>query len=215
MLLLAGSILFYAQGYRFNWKSMKLVRTGIVDIVSYPKSAQVYIDNKLRDDTTPFAENLLPGVYDIEVKKDGYVNWSTAFRVEAEKVTSFDNIVLFKKDPNLEILTDSRKIDLLNSPVDYLAGSNQSITFSDYEIWIGGRLLTRFSSPISHVALYPDRAHVLYQQDDEIRIMDVEGQNDVLLVKLNQASPISFTTSSKGDELYYLDSGKYYVAYIR
>lgn len=215
MFLMAASILFYAQGYRFNWKSMKLIRTGIVNVETYPKNAQVYIDGKLREDTTPFSENLTEGLYSIEVKKDGYQSWGTSFRVEPELVNSFQNIILFKSDPQIDQLTDTNKIALIKSPIDYLAGSGPALTFSDYEIWLGDSLLTRFSAPIYHVILYPDREHVLYQQGDEIRILDAEGKNDMLLVKLSQAKPTQFTISAKGDELYYLDAGQYYIAYIR
>lgn len=217
MFVFAMFILFFAQGYRFNWKSMKVIKTGIIYVVSDPKDAQVYINGKLMEEKTPFSENLTPGKYIAEVRKDGYQPWYSGFKIEEEFVTEFKPIVLFKEDIKIEDLTDKRKIELLNSPIDTLAliKDDNNLSHNDYEIWADNNLVTRFSEPIQKVVWYPDLAHIIYQKGKEIRIIEKNGSNDTLLVTLTQGDSTIFLTNNRGDELYFSDNNQYKVAYLK
>jgi hypothetical protein len=84
-----------------------------------------------------------------------------------------------------------------------------------YEIWVGEKLVTRFSEPILNVSWYPDLSHIIFQEGNEIRVIDKNGKNDTLLIKMNQSGPARFTVGGKGEELYFVDNGKYKVAKIR
>ena len=200
-----------------NLKNFKIVKTGIVFLSTDQKGESVYINGELQDRKTPYAENLTPGQYTAEVTKDGYRSWYQGFKIDPAIVTSFDSIVLFKSDPVISDLTDQRKIDLLNSPVDYLAVSNDknSLTYGNYEIWQNNFLVTRFSESIQNVSWYPDMEHIVYQQGDEIKIIEKDGYNNTPLVKLLNSDPVNFVVNSRGDELYYTDGGQYKMAKIK
>lgn len=217
MASIAISVLFFAEGYRLNLKNLRVIKTGVVFFSSEPKAATVYLDGKKLDKTTPYAQNLKPGTYSASIESSGYVTWSSSFKIESGLVTEFDPIILFKQNPEISNLSDQRKIDLLNYPVDYLAVNNDKNTLTEngYEIWQNNTLVTRFSDPVNSVLWYPDMNHILYQQGDEIRIIEVTGNNDNLLVKLSSTNSVHYTVNNRGDELYFLDGDQYKMAKIR
>jgi len=64
-LLIAPSAIFYSQGYRFDFDSKKITQTGGLFLKVFPKSAEIYLDGKLKKKTDFFfgsilIENLLP-----------------------------------------------------------------------------------------------------------------------------------------------------------
>lgn len=215
IVLLALSVLFYAEGYRLNLKNFKITRIGIVAISTYPNGAEVYLDGKLAKKKTPFSANLTSGYYTAEVRKEGYQTWQATFKIEPEVALRYDSVVLFRKDITPRDLTDQGKINDLANPIDILASRDNGLSASDYEIWVNNKLITRFSSPISGAIWYSDKNHILFQQGKEIRVVEKNGQNNTLLVKLSDDKPIKFITNGKGDELYYFDNYKEKVAEIR
>lgn len=92
----------YAQGYRPT-KTGTIKGTGLLSANSFPTAAEVYINGKLTT-ATDNTLNLDPGVYDIEIKKDGYHTWSKKIQITEELVTE-TNAQLFPTSPSLEPLT--------------------------------------------------------------------------------------------------------------
>lgn len=213
--VIALSILFYAEGYRINLKSRKILKTGIVHLVSFPKKSDVYINGKLESKKTPFAKNLLPGNYSIDIKMDGYSTWSSNIKIESQFVKEFKNIILIKENIVAEPLADDKKINLLYIPSDVLANTNGGLYFNEFEIWYNSSLVARFSEPVEKAIWYPDHEHIIYQQGDSIRIIDKNGRNDTKLVKLSSKVATKFTLNAKGDELYFIDNDQYFSAKIR
>lgn len=89
---LAVPILFlYATGYRFAGLS-ELVKTGGVYVSAERSGAEIYINGDLVHETGTFrraffVQDLEPGVYTIEVHKDGYHPWGKTLPVYAHLVT--------------------------------------------------------------------------------------------------------------------------------
>lgn len=217
MATVAASVLFFAEGYRFNVKNFKIIKTGVLYLSSQPKSATIYINDKKLKGTTPFAKNLTAGTYSAKVELAGYKTWSTSFRIDSGLVSEFDQIILFKENPEISNLSDQRKINYLNSPVENLAilNSKNYLEENGYEIWQNNVLVTRFSEPVDSVLWYPGLKNILYQQGDEIRIIEISGANDTLLVKLSGTDSTRYMVNNAGDELYYLDGDQYKMARIR
>lgn len=215
IVVMALSILYYAEGFRFNWKNLKVIKTGIIHLVSFPKGGDVYINGKSTSKKTPFSKNLTAGYYNIKITKSGYISWTSAVKIEPELVVDYKNIILIRENIDARELEDPKKIDLLDSPEDELAAKNSLLYYNDYELWQGNNLITRFSTPIFKAVLYPDQNHVVYQRGDEIRIIEINGTNDILLVKLHDKIATKFIISSKGDEIYFIDQNKNKAATIR
>jgi len=108
-----------ARGYQLNFQTGSgsiFKATGLLSATSKPKSASVYINDKLvtaTDDTI----NLPPGDYQVKIVKDGYLPWTKDFHVNKETVYQTDTN-LFRSVPDLKSLTLSGAINSTISP-DY------------------------------------------------------------------------------------------------
>ncbi len=101
--LTAPATIFYGQGYRFDLSAKKIVKTGGLLIGVWPKSANVYIDGKERQQTDflrgqAFISNLLPRNYKVLVSKDGYFDWIKELPIQEKQLTEAPNIILVPKD---------------------------------------------------------------------------------------------------------------------
>jgi len=97
-------IIFFAQGYQISTKGkISFLATGIISATSKPKSASVYVDDKLLA-TTDNAINLPPGNYNIKIVKDGYLPWQKSIQVKKE-IAYQTNTQLFRSSPDLKPLT--------------------------------------------------------------------------------------------------------------
>jgi len=216
VILMSLAAIFYAYGYRLEWRTFHVVKTGIASFSYTPADAKLYVDNRAQKGKNSIVINLLPTRYHFSIKKDGYNDWNTTFSLASGTVKVFDNIVLFKSTIAPIPLIDQRKIDLLNSPTDVLATQNEkSVTADGYEIWANNSLVTRFSTPVTKVAWYPDSNHIIFQQGNEIRVIEISGMNDTLLVTLVNSKLANFAVGAGGKELYFTDNGQYKIAQIR
>lgn len=104
---------YYARGYRLNFKTFKFQPNGILVLKSEPDGASVYINGELKAATNANL-SIAPGIYDIEVKKDGYFSWYKRLTIEKEIVTQA-TISLFKNVPSLSPITLSGATNALMS----------------------------------------------------------------------------------------------------
>lgn len=104
LFILVGTyfVIRYAKGDRLGQAGV-VKGTGLLAANSFPTGAQVYIDGRLTT-ATDNTLNLDPGVYKIEIKKDGYHTWSKDLTISKELVTP-TNAQLFPASPALEPLT--------------------------------------------------------------------------------------------------------------
>jgi hypothetical protein len=72
-------------------------------IKSDPDSAQIYIDGEL-ESATNTTISLSPGIYDVAVKKEGYLNWQKRLTIDKEIVTE-TTAHIFKVAPSLSSVT--------------------------------------------------------------------------------------------------------------
>jgi len=92
--------IFYCQGYRFDFKNKKLVKTGGFSFQTRPTNCEVYLDGKIIRKTdllfgSIFVKNLLPKKYAVRISKEGFSSWEKTLEVKEEFVTEAKNIVLF------------------------------------------------------------------------------------------------------------------------
>jgi len=119
-LIAAPLTVFYSLGWRFDWESKKIVQTGIFYLKAWPKSSEIYLDGELKDKTDIFfgstlMDNLLPGEYEIEIRKEGYHSWGKTLTINKREATEAKNIILIPKDPVFSLLVGNVK-DMFVSP---------------------------------------------------------------------------------------------------
>lgn len=118
----AGIVLF-AQGYRFDLNSLKVVKTGGIFINTSIDGAKIYINDKYIGATsgilnyTTLVSGLTPKNYNIFVYKEGYYPWNKVVEVKNGMVVELNNIILFP----LEL----KKVKVVETP---------SQTFSEFAI---------------------------------------------------------------------------------
>ena len=124
-----GTIAFqYARGYRLNQETLEFSPNGLFVIKSDPDAAQVFVDGTLKAATNANFP-LLPGTYDISVRKDGYISWTKRLTFKAEDVTEA-TAHLFRIAPSLSTTTFSGVEAPLLSPdlakLSYVVPINQN-----------------------------------------------------------------------------------------
>ena len=114
--VLSGTILIslLARGYRPDFQEKELKPTGLLVVNSFPKGAQVFINDKLTTATNQTI-NLPPGEYRVTIKKPGFSSWEKNITLEKEIVTNID-AYLFPLAPDLKALTFSPTLNPLLSP---------------------------------------------------------------------------------------------------
>ncbi len=210
IIAISSWLVFWGLGYKINWQNLSIKHTGIIYLLYSPRDADVFVDGKLQNASSPYNISLSPGYYQAEIKKNGYVTWFNNIKVSADQVSSNKNIVLFKIAPKVSVLSDQSAIATIDAPIDTLVKNpTGELKTTDYEIYVGENLVTRFSEKISNVIWYPGSEYIAYQQDDEIRIIEKNGTNDIALVKLSSSTPTKFIFSWDGSLLLYKDGSEY------
>lgn len=102
-------ILSSALGYKFDRRSFKFTKTGLIYLKTQPLGASVYFEDKLLEEKTPLSINeLLPGKYRVKVTLKDHYPWSAEVNVERGNVSRFDKIILFPERSNIKQLNKQR-----------------------------------------------------------------------------------------------------------
>jgi hypothetical protein len=110
-------LVLYALGYIYNPVEPGFVRTGMIELVTVPSGAEVFLEGSRFVRTTPaLMEELLPGQYSITLRKKGYKPWQHSVSVTAGKAVAFKDIVLLPENWQEKTLTQSSNTDLV--PMD-------------------------------------------------------------------------------------------------
>lgn len=127
-------ILSFSLSYKFNLRTLKFAKAGLIDLKTQPPAANVYLDGKLLNEKTPVTINeLLPATYSIKIELDKHYPWLGEVVVEAGKVTRLDRIILFPLRPDVKQVsqdridffwTDKEKIYYINDESNAIYSSN-------------------------------------------------------------------------------------------
>lgn len=111
-IVLATYVVLFATGYKFDWSSRTLKKTGFLLVETYPKGANLKVAGK-KNGTTPITvKRLLPGDYLVEIDKLDYRNWTGTLSVASGLVTEKRNTLLTLKDLAPEVILD-KSVELL------------------------------------------------------------------------------------------------------
>jgi hypothetical protein len=127
--LIAPILVAYSEGYRFDFKEMKVVATGGIYVRSFPSAGQITIDSKISEKPgmfsggSIFVQSLLPESHTVSIKKTGYYDYFKTLPVQENQVTKLENVLLIK---------NSLAFSSIDSSVNYfsIAPNNQSIITS-------------------------------------------------------------------------------------
>lgn len=131
-------ILSYALGYKFNLRTFKFTKTGLLVIKTYPEGADIFLNYKLLNEKTPATiRELLPGEYNLSLALNKHYPWSGKVGLEAGRVTLMDKIILFPLRPNIKQLNKDKIssfwVDQEDARVYYFNRENNVIYSSNLE----------------------------------------------------------------------------------
>ena len=128
----ALGVVLYSFGWRFDWDSKRIVKTGIFYFKVEPKSAKVYIDGKFIKKTDIFfgsalISNLLPKKYKVEIKKEGYYPWTKELKIKEREATEAKSITLIPKKISFSLL--DKNIEKI-----FFSPDGEKILFKEFKI---------------------------------------------------------------------------------
>lgn len=131
-------ILSSTLGYKFNRRTFKFTKAGLVVLKTQPAGASIYLDKQLLNIKTPATINeLLPGRYNIRFELEEHYPWFNDIEVEAGKVTRLEKIILFPLRSSIKQLNkDTLSVFMMDDEretIYYITQSEDSIYKSDLE----------------------------------------------------------------------------------
>ena len=111
-------VILYALGYQIRpGQRETLVRTGLISLGTSPEGARVFLGNsRYRWKTPTVLRDLKPGDYAIRLTLRDHQPWSAGVRVEAEKATVLDHLLLLPNAPVIRRTSTNRFETLYPGP---------------------------------------------------------------------------------------------------
>lgn len=204
-------ILSFALGYKFDRKSFKFTKTGLIFLKTQPPEASIYLNGGLLNEKTPATiRELLPGTYTIRLELKKHYSWSGEAKVEAKKVTILEKIILFPLRPNIKKINKEKFnyfwIDQEQGIIYYVSYEDNNIYTSDLEG-------SRYEIAGNFIALRPlaikwkqslDREKLLYFNKHQIGITNLASFKNGEI--LNGSFIIDYPTGSIIDVFWHSDN---------
>lgn len=181
---------FFALGYHLNWVSHTIQQTGVIRFDSDLSNVQpsIYLNGQLESTSVPYdAIQLLPGQYSLTVQENGHQAWSRSLALVANRVYSYQHLVLVH---NLPLPTASQRA----SDQDFARVDRRGIDLRANELWLDGQFITRLSGDIQTAIWYPDHEHLAYQVGNQVWFCEADGLATEQLLDLpsNQTLKMAF-----------------------
>lgn len=95
------AVALFAQGWRFDLKSLKFVKIGGIFIKTSQPGAKIYVNNKFIEETagilnySRLVSGLIPDRYSVFIYKEGYYPWNKTLEIKSGLVAEINNLLLF------------------------------------------------------------------------------------------------------------------------
>ena len=195
-------VLSYSLGYKIDYAALKIYKTGMIYVKSNPSGASIYINGKIHRDIAPARiEELKPGAYIIEVRRDGFYPWQKELVVRPNMVTEADDIVLFPIPQEINKMSEREVEDFVVSErgqVYYFTGDGLYRSgmdgsgmrrISSYSKWPATKVRYRFS-PSEEKFLYFDRHRLWVAHPGPDRGQQAEAKTFLIEELLKSRDPI-------------------------
>jgi len=211
------TILSFAFGYKFNPRTIRFVKTGLITFKTQPAGASVYLDGKLFNEKTPAAINeLLPGDYNIRIELEKHYPWSSQVSVEEGKVARLEKIILFPLRPHIRQLNKEKIssfwVDSDNKKVYYFNQEEKVVYRSnlDGENFEEAGNLPEDILPLKEYKISPDRDKLLCFNARQIAVIYLKSEEGRTYVE----SPLVLEYAGKKIEEVFWHSDSYHLILV-
>lgn len=178
--------LSFALGYKFDRRTLKFTKTGLIALKTQPSGASINLDGKALNLKTPATiAEILPGKYTLRLDLEKHYPWLSEVNVDAGKVTRLEKIILFPLRPNIKQLNSERLssfwVDEEQADLYYISPEDNYIYRTDPE----GRdseIVTEFlpiQRPSVKWKFSPDKGKILYFNSHQAGIAYLGVQNKI------------------------------------
>ncbi len=201
-LVVAATVLLvaYGQGYAYNFKTGRLIRTALVMIESNPSGVLVTKDGKATGKRTSYRSSFESGSYTFSLSKDGYYPWSKQLAVQWPLVTLAQYVILVPRHPATATLDTRSQIVLQSMSKDHrhLAYVTGGVDPAVYTLDLGGGKPVKAYTPraatpvqgaetVTGLTWSDDASHLLVVSQDTTgqvhRLMAADGSGAVNLTQ--------------------------------
>lgn len=117
ILISAAVAIFWARGFKPDFKKGQIERTGLIVASSIPTGATVYLDGRPTSATDTTITYLEPKIYKVRIEKDGYTTWEKDIEVKADLAAEIKALLL-PTAPEIKPLTTTGAASPTLSPDD-------------------------------------------------------------------------------------------------
>lgn len=115
ILISAAVAIFWARGFKPDFKKGQIERTGLIVANSIPTGATVYLDGRPTSATDTTITYLEPKTYKVRIEKDGYTTWEKDIEVKADLAAEIKALLL-PTAPEIKPLTTTGATNPTLSP---------------------------------------------------------------------------------------------------
>ena len=173
-------ILSYSLGYQIDYSAFKIYKTGILYINSKPSGASLYVNGRRHKDLTPTQiEELKPGTYRIEVRREGFYPWERDLVVRPNMATKADRIVLFPIAKELEKIGAPDTKDFVISDKGQIYYFSKAGLFRSALDGTGLKRLTLYSDwpdRITGRKISPDGGKLIYFNEHAVSVVYLDPE---------------------------------------
>lgn len=196
--MVATIITLQANGYIIDFNNLTLEKSSLVALQFSDRPDEVKIDSKIVDyQRSQLIKQINPGRHELVLSRSGYHNWYNSFRVEPGQAQHYENIKFFLTEPLLLGSQVTSSLPTVNSdPRLLILGSELWLRLPDQL-----KLITRYSEPILAAKVLADD-QVVFLAEGFVRVINVDGSNDIPLLQKPDALDIAIDSDSQ-ISLYY------------
>ncbi len=221
-LILAAVLIAGANGYILNRRTWRFEQTGTIILATKQTPAAVRV-NTTKEHVAKRSPvkltYLLPGWYSVSVTKAGFVPWRKTFFLQPGQVIVESSVKLFSTiSQPAPVSAENRKIWDRTMALQQFS----DLDIRGSEIWVkpvirsypfigigdNFALVSRFSQPVQNARWTPDNAHIVFQLGKELRVIDRDGGNDLVLATLATSDAVAFGVTSDYQYLLFQDQGQ-------
>jgi len=152
-LIVGAALIFYAQGWRLDWKSFTAQKVGGIYVRSFPSGAEIKLNGKripLKNNffqSGTLISNLTPGIYDLELSLPEYKEWRMSVEVMPALVSEQKYAVLVPEESTIYMNGPFEKLWVLGNSL-LLQNKNQ---FSIDDLKFSGTALVGWSNDFRRI----------------------------------------------------------------
>ncbi|MFA6136024.1 MAG: hypothetical protein WC705_01560 [Candidatus Paceibacterota bacterium] len=191
-LLIGTGVIYYSQGYRFDFSTLSATKTGAVYVEAQPRSLDIFLNDKKYDSSLGLIQkgtlisNVLPKKYRLELKKEGYLDYEKNIEVFPSQVARISNVILAPQKIDEQQLIDNVKGNIILDKKDkrIIVLDDQKNIYYLYNlnspniINLNSKISSFFRQKIEDIRIYPQEENkIIVRTSTGIYWIDINKQS--------------------------------------